>query len=190
MELHLKIIQIHTELATTIIVKPPARQHFPLLFRRKTSVGASSCPKYWRLTLNCGTLLTGIAHTSFFLCGVPSNLFLWSGFWERSLPVQRTNKQSMTNSITGFKNNPFGVFDYWAKSSCFLLDAKSQIVGLKGGSLAKSRKLFFQGRSFLEGKIQKMQKKISKNFIVPNHLLGHIDHLYTYKRHIKHVGLT
>ena len=131
MELHLKIIQIHTELATTIIVKPPARQHFPLLFWRKTSVGASSCPKYWRLTLNCGTLLTGIAHTSFFLCGVPSNLFLWSGFWERSLPVQRTNKQSMTNSISGFKNNPFGVFDYLAKSSCFLLDAKSQIVGLK-----------------------------------------------------------
>ena len=61
---------------------------------------------------------------------------------------------------------------------------------LKGGSLAKSRKLFFQGRSFLEGKIQKMQKKISKNFIVPNRLLGHTDHLYTYKGHIEHVGFT
>ena len=61
---------------------------------------------------------------------------------------------------------------------------------LKGGLLAKSRKLFFQGRSFLEGKIQKMQKKISKNFIVPDRLLGHTDHLYTYKHHIEHVGFT
>ena len=60
----------------------------------------------------------------------------------------------------------------------------------KGGSLAKSRKLFFQGRSFLEGKIQKMQKKISKIFIVPNRSLGHTDHLYTYKGHIEHVGFT
>ena len=60
----------------------------------------------------------------------------------------------------------------------------------KGGSLAKSRKLFFQGRSFLEGKIQKMQKKISKNFIVPNRSLGHTDHLYTYKGHIERVGFT
>ena len=55
---------------------------------------------------------------------------------------------------------------------------------MKGGSLAKSRKLFFQGRSFLEGKIQKMKKKFSKNFIVPNRSLGHTDHLYTYKGHI------
>ena len=61
---------------------------------------------------------------------------------------------------------------------------------LKGGSLAKSRKLFFQGRSFLEGKIQKMQKKISKNFIVPNRSLGQTDHLYTYKSHIEHVDFT
>ena len=30
---------------------------------------------------------------------------------------------------------------------------------MKGGLLAKSKKLFFQGRAFLEGKIQKMQKK-------------------------------
>jgi len=61
---------------------------------------------------------------------------------------------------------------------------------MKGGSLAKSRKLFFQGRSFLEGKIQKMQKKISKNFIVPNRFLGHTDHLHTYEGHIEHVGFT
>ena len=47
---------------------------------------------------------------------------------------------------------------------------------------------FFQGRSFLEGKIQKMQKKISKKFIVPNRSLDHTDHLYTYKGHIEHVG--
>ena len=70
-------------------------------------------------------------------------------------------------------------------------DYKNKIKNLlKGGSLAKSRKLFFQGRSFLEGKIQKMQKKISKNFIVPNRLLGHTDHLYTYKGHIEHIGFT
>ena len=56
---------------------------------------------------------------------------------------------------------------------------------MKGGSLAKSRKLFFQGRSFLEGK---MQKKMSKNFSVPNRLLGHTDHLHTYIGHIEHVG--
>ena len=56
--------------------------------------------------------------------------------------------------------------------------------------MAKSRKLFFQGRSFLEGKIQKMKKKISKNFIVPNRLLGHTDHLYTYKRYVEHVSFT
>ena len=61
---------------------------------------------------------------------------------------------------------------------------------LKGGLLAKSGKLFFQGRSFLEGKIQKTQKKISKKFIVPNRLLGDTDHLYTYKGHIEHVGFT
>ena len=56
----------------------------------------------------------------------------------------------------------------------------------KGGLLAKSRKLFFQGRSFLEGKIQKMQKKISEEFIVPNRSLDHTDHLYTYKGHIEY----
>ena len=55
--------------------------------------------------------------------------------------------------------------------------------------MAKSRKLFFQGRPFLEGKIQKMQKKISKIFIVPNRSLGHTDHLYTYKGYVGHVGL-
>ena len=60
----------------------------------------------------------------------------------------------------------------------------------KGGLLAKSRKLFFQGKSFLEGKIQKMQKKISKNFIVSNTSIGHTDHLQTYKGHIEHVGFT
>ena len=69
-------------------------------------------------------------------------------------------------------------------------DPQNPIYVVKGGLLAKSRKLFFQGRSFLEGKIQKMQKKISKNFIVPNRLLGHTDHLYTYKGHIEHVGFT
>ena len=61
---------------------------------------------------------------------------------------------------------------------------------MKGGLLAKSRKLFFQGTSFLEGKIQKMEKKISKIFIVPNRSSGHTDHLYTYKGHIEHVGFT
>ena len=39
-------------------------------------------------------------------------------------------------------------------------------LNLKGGSLAKSRKLFFQGRSFLEGKIQKKFQKILLSQIV------------------------
>ena len=49
----------------------------------------------------------------------------------------------------------------------------------KGGLLAKSGKLIFQGRSFLEGKIQKNGKKFLKIFNVPKRLLGHTDHLYT-----------
>ena len=61
---------------------------------------------------------------------------------------------------------------------------------LKGGLLAKSGKFIFQGRSFLEGKIQKNSKNISKIFIVPKHLLGHTNHLYTYKGHIEQVGFT
>ena len=80
-------------------------------------------------------------------------------------------------------NNTFGLLFC---NSCFY----RELEVLKGGLLAKSRKLFFQGRSFLEGKIQKMEKKISKNSIVPNRSLGHTDHLYTYKGHIEHVGFT
>ena len=45
-------------------------------------------------------------------------------------------------------------------------------------------------RPFLEGKIGKMQKKISKIFIVPNCPLGHTDHLYTYNGHIEYIGFT
>ena len=45
-------------------------------------------------------------------------------------------------------------------------------------------------KTFLEGKIQKMKKNFSKTFIVPNRLLGHTDHLYTYKGHIEHIGFT
>ena len=60
----------------------------------------------------------------------------------------------------------------------------------KGGSLAKSRKLFFSGEGIFGGQNPKNEKKISKNFIVPNRLLGHTDHLYTYKGHIEHVGFT
>ena len=60
----------------------------------------------------------------------------------------------------------------------------------KGGLLAKSGKLIFQGRSFLEGKIQKNGNNFLKNFIVPKHLLGHTNHLYTYKGHIEQVGFT
>ena len=77
-------------------------------------------------------------------------------------------------------NNTFGLLFC---NSCFY----RELEVLKGGLLAKSRKLFFQGRSFLEGKIQKI---ISKNFIVSNRLLGHTDYLYTYKGHIEHVGFT
>ena len=43
---------------------------------------------------------------------------------------------------------------------------------------------------FLEGKIGKTEKKISKIFIVPNRPLGHTDQLYTYKGHIENVGFT
>ena len=60
----------------------------------------------------------------------------------------------------------------------------------KEGLLAKSGKVIFQGRSFLEGKIQKNGKNFFKNFIVPKHLLGHTNHLYTYKGHIEHFGFT
>ena len=121
MELHLKIIQIHTELATTIIVKPPARQHFPLLFRRKTSVGASSCPKYWRLTLNCGTLLTGIAHTSFF-CAVFHRTYFCDpgserGHYQFNGPINR----AWRIQFLALKTIRL-VFAYWAKSSGILLD--------------------------------------------------------------------
>ena len=60
----------------------------------------------------------------------------------------------------------------------------------KEGLLAKSGKVIFQGRAFLEGKIQKNGKKFLNFFIVPKRLLGHIDHLYTYKGHIEHVSFT
>ena len=42
----------------------------------------------------------------------------------------------------------------------------------------------------MEGKIQKMKKKFSKNFIVPNRSLVHTNHLYTYKCYVEHVGFT
>ena len=50
--------------------------------------------------------------------------------------------------------------------------------------MAKSRKLFFSGEVIFGGQNPKNEKKFSKNFIVPNRLLGHTDHLYTYKGHI------
>ena len=59
---------------------------------------------------------------------------------------------------------------------------------LKGGSLAKSRKLFFSGEVIFGGQNPKNGKKYFKNFIVPNRSLGHTNHLYTYKGHIKYVG--
>ena len=56
--------------------------------------------------------------------------------------------------------------------------------------IGKIQKTFFSGEVIFGGQNQKMQKKISKNFIVPNRSLGHTDHLYTYKGHIEHVGFT
>ena len=44
-------------------------------------------------------------------------------------------------------------------------DSGENVVNLKGGLLAKSGKLIFQGRSFLEGKIQKNGKKSTLNFL-------------------------
>ena len=43
---------------------------------------------------------------------------------------------------------------------------------------------------FLEGKIGKTEKKISKIFIVPNRPKYHTDQLYTYKDYIDPVGFT
>ena len=45
-------------------------------------------------------------------------------------------------------------------------------------------------RPFLEGKIRKTQKKISKIFIVPNRPKYHTDQLYTYKGYVDSVGFT
>ena len=45
-------------------------------------------------------------------------------------------------------------------------------------------------RPFLEGKIGKTQKKISKIFIVPNRPKYHTDQLYTYKGYVDSVGFT
>ena len=45
-------------------------------------------------------------------------------------------------------------------------------VVLKGGLLAKSRKLFFSGEVIFGGQNTKNAKKISKTFIVPNCLLN------------------
>ena len=56
--------------------------------------------------------------------------------------------------------------------------------------IGKIQKTFFSGKVIFGGQNQKNEKKISKNFIVPNRLLGHTDHLYTYKGHIEHIGFT
>ena len=103
----------------------------------------------------------------------------------------------MSNKIEDSKLIKLKICDYIALHLNRVRDKANRLCcstltfqNVKGGTLAKSRKLFFQGRPFLEGKIQKMQKKISKIFIVPNRSLGHTDHLYTYKGHIEHVGFT
>ena len=67
---------------------------------------------------------------------------------------------------------------------------KYEKVQLKGGLLAKFRKLFFSGEVIFGGQNPKNAKKISKYFIVPNRSLGYTDHLYTYNGHIEHVGFT
>ena len=56
--------------------------------------------------------------------------------------------------------------------------------------IGKIQKTFFSGEVIFGGQNPKNEKKISKNFIVPNCSLGHTDHLYTYKRYVEHVGLT
>ena len=45
---------------------------------------------------------------------------------------------------------------------------------------------FFRGGHFWKAILKKCKKK----FIVPNHPLGHTDHLYTYKLYVEHVGWT
>ena len=55
---------------------------------------------------------------------------------------------------------------------------------IEGGLLAKSEKLIFQGRAFLEGKIQKNDKIFLKIFIVLRRPLGYIGNLYTYRGYI------
>ena len=54
------------------------------------------------------------------------------------------------------------------------LCSKRRIIG-------KIQKTFFPGEVIFGGQ---NQKKNFKNFIVPKCLLGHIDHLYTYKGHL------
>ena len=56
--------------------------------------------------------------------------------------------------------------------------------------IGKIQKTFFSGEVIFGGQNPKNEKKISKNFIVPNRLLGHTDHLYTYKRYVEHVSFT
>ena len=87
-----------------------------------------------------------------------------------------------------------GSYSFFYSKAAFYIYIPKCIVGFLDYSerriIGKIQKTFFKGRSFLEGKIQKTQKKISKNFIVPNRSLGHTDHLYTYKGHIEHVCFT
>ena len=56
--------------------------------------------------------------------------------------------------------------------------------------IGKIQKTFFSGEVIFGGQNPKNAKKNAKIFIVPNRLLGHTDHLYTYKGYVGHVGLT
>ena len=66
----------------------------------------------------------------------------------------------------------------------------SHVSNFKRRIIGKIQKTFFSGEVIFGGQNPKNAKKISKNFIVPDRLLGHTDHLYTYKHHIEHVGFT
>ena len=82
------------------------------------------------------------------------------------------------------------IFSFWLFSDTpYCIVVKSQ-QNSKGELLAKSGKLIFQRRSFLEGKIKKMAKKFLKIFIVLTRSLGHTNHLYTYKGYVDHIGFT
>ena len=77
-----------------------------------------------------------------------------------SFPKLDAHKYSILQTGQTQKNQTSWALNFSCQKTNFKPPQEQEI--LKGGSLAKSSKLFFQEKSVLEGKIQKMQKKIQK----------------------------